>query len=156
MTDFLVKRDDLRECRVAESEVPELEPGQALLRVETFGLTANNITYAVIGEMMSYWDFFPAEDGWGRVPMWGFAGVERSEAEGVEPGTRLYGYLPPSSHLVVSPRAPTRAGSLTLRRIGRRCPPCTSAIWRPRPTPSTGRTPRRCRCCCARSSSPRS
>ena len=73
MSDFLVKLGDLRECRVAASELPELEPGQALLRVETFGLTANNITYAVLGEMMSYWDFFPAEDGWGRVPMWGFA-----------------------------------------------------------------------------------
>ena len=35
--------------------------------------------------------------------MWGFAEVERSEAEGVDPGTRLYGYLPPSSHLVVTP-----------------------------------------------------
>src|SRR6266508_4732307 len=103
MTDFLVKRDELRECRVAESEVPEIEPGQALLRVETFGLTANNITYAVFGEMMSYWDFFPAEDGWGRVPMWGFAEVERSEAKAVETGTRMYGYLPPSSHLVVRP-----------------------------------------------------
>ena len=91
MTDFLVKPGDLRECRVAESEVPELEAGQALLRVETFGLTANNITYGVFGEMMSYWDFFPAEDGWGRVPMWGFAEVERSEVDGVEPGTRLYG-----------------------------------------------------------------
>src|SRR6266540_904875 len=105
MTDFLVKRDELRECRVAESEVPEIEPGQALLRVETFGLTANNITYAVFGEMMSYWNFFPAEDGWGRVPMWGFAEVERSDAEGVEPGTRLYGYLPPSSHLALLPSA---------------------------------------------------
>jgi Protein of unknown function (DUF2855) len=103
MTDFLVKRDDLRQCRIAESDVPELDPGQALLRVDTFGLTANNITYAVMGEAMSYWDFFPAEDGWGRVPMWGFAKVERSEAEGVDPGARLYGYLPPSSHLVVTP-----------------------------------------------------
>jgi hypothetical protein len=103
MTDFLVKRDDLRECRIAEGDAPELEAGQALLRVKTFGLTANNITYAVMGEAMSYWDFFPAQDGWGRVPMWGFAEVERSEAEGVEPGTRIYGYLPPSSHLVVTP-----------------------------------------------------
>jgi hypothetical protein len=103
MTDFLVKRDDLRECRIAESGVAELGPGQALLRVDSFGLTANNITYAVFGEAMSYWSFFPADDGWGRVPMWGFAEVEQSEAEGVEPGARLYGYLPPSSHLVVVP-----------------------------------------------------
>jgi hypothetical protein len=103
ITDFLVKRDDFRECRIAESEMAELAPGQALLRVDSFGLTANNVTYAVFGETMSYWDFFPATDGWGRVPMWGFAEVERSEAEGVEPGARLYGYLPPSSHLVVTP-----------------------------------------------------
>jgi hypothetical protein len=103
MTSFLVKRDDLHECRIAESEVPELRNGQALLLVDRFGLTANNVTYAVFGETMSYWDFFPADDGWGRVPMWGFADVEQSEAEGVEPGARLYGYLPPSSHLVVMP-----------------------------------------------------
>jgi hypothetical protein len=103
MTDFLVKRDDLRECRVVKSPPPDVGPGQALLRVERFGLTANNITYAVMGEAMSYWDFFPAEEGWGRVPMWGFAEVERSEVEGVEVGTRVYGYLPPSSHLLVTP-----------------------------------------------------
>ncbi len=103
MSDFLVKRDDLRVCRIAESGSPEIEPGQALLRVDAFGLTANNVTYAVMGEAMSYWDFFPAEDGWGRLPMWGFADVERSEAEGVEIGTRVYGYLPSSSYLVVTP-----------------------------------------------------
>lgn len=105
MTDFLVKRDDLRQCRVAESAAPEPGPGQALLRVETFGMTSNNVTYAVFGEAMSYWDFFPAEDGWGLLPTWGFAEVERSEAEGVEPGTRLYGYLPAASHLLVTPAA---------------------------------------------------
>jgi hypothetical protein len=105
MSDFLVRRDELRECRIAESEPPAVGPGQALLRVDSFGLTANNVTYAVMGEAMSYWDFFPAEDGWGRVPMWGFAEVEASEAEGVETGTRVYGYLPPSSHLLVTPKS---------------------------------------------------
>ena len=110
MSDFLVRRDDLRECRIAESEPPELDNGEALLRVDRFGLTANNVTYAVMGEAMSYWKFFPAAHGWGRVPMWGFAEVERSEADGVEEGTRLYGYLPPSSHLVVTPGDADRRG----------------------------------------------
>jgi hypothetical protein len=110
MTDFLVKRDDLRECRVVESGAPEIEAGQALLRVDSFGLTANNVTYAVLGDAMSYWDFFPAPDGWGRVPTWGFAEVERSDAENVEEGTRLYGYLPPSSHLVVTPTGASASG----------------------------------------------
>jgi Protein of unknown function (DUF2855) len=103
MNDFLVRRSDLRDCRVMESAVPELGPGQALLRVDRFGLTANNVTYAVLGEMMSYWDFFPAENGWGHVPMWGFAEVERSTAQEIEPGMRLYGYLPPTSYLAVTP-----------------------------------------------------
>jgi hypothetical protein len=104
VADFLVKRDDLRQTRLAGAEPPAPEPGEALLRVERFGMTANNVTYAVMGEAMSYWDFFPsAEEGWGRVPVWGFARVERSEADGVEPGARLYGYLPPSDHLLVRP-----------------------------------------------------
>ncbi len=110
MSEFLVKRDDLRQCRVAESEPLAVEPGQALLRIDSFGLTANNVTYAVMGEAMSYWDFFPAEDGWGRVPMWGFAEIERSEAEGVEEGTRVYGYIPPSSHLLVTPTSINEKG----------------------------------------------
>ena len=103
MTDFLIKRDDLHSCRTAESERLAVGPGEALLRVDRFGLTANNVTYAVMGEAMSYWDFFPAEEGWGRMPVWGFATVERSEAEGVEVGTRVYGYLPPSSQLLTVP-----------------------------------------------------
>jgi len=110
VSDFLVKRDALRECRVADSEPAAVGSGQALLRVDVFGLTANNVTYAVMGEAMSYWDFFPAEEGWGRVPMWGFAEVEQSQVEGVEPGTRVYGYLPPSSHLLVTPVSVSEQG----------------------------------------------
>jgi hypothetical protein len=110
MSDFLVRRADLHECRIADAAPPRPGPGQALLRVDTFGLTANNVTYAVMGEAMRYWDFFPAAEGWGRAPVWGFAEVEASATEGVEPGTRLYGYLPPSSHLLVEPVAVERAG----------------------------------------------
>lgn len=101
--DFLVKRDELHECRLAELETGPLEPGQALLRVDAFGLTTNNITYAVFGEAMSYWDFFPAEEGWGRVPVWGFAEVETAGDTGLEEGARIFGYFPPSSWTVVMP-----------------------------------------------------
>ena len=110
MTDFMVRRDDLRQCRIVDSPAPDPEAGQAVLRVDSVGLTTNNLTYALLGDSMSYWKFFPAEDGWGRVPMWGFAEVERSDAEGVAPGTRLYGYLPPSSHLLVTPADAGEAG----------------------------------------------
>jgi hypothetical protein len=105
VADFLVDRKDIRKTRTEDSEPPELDEGQALLDIDRFGLTANNVTYAVFGDAMSYWDFFPAPEGWGRVPVWGFAAVSESRAEGLETGTRVYGYLPPSSHLAVTPAA---------------------------------------------------
>jgi hypothetical protein len=107
--DFLVAKDDLHSCRFLDGDPPELDPGQALLEVERFGLSANNITYAKFGEAMSYWSFFPAEEGWGRVPVWGFARVGSSRYDGLEVGARVFGYLPPSSELVVeSARADAR------------------------------------------------
>lgn len=104
---LLFNRNDLTDTTLAEGSAPEPSDGQVLLRVDRVGMTANNVTYAVFGDAMHYWDFFPAEplDGvpQGRVPLWGFAEVERSNVRGVEEGTRLYGYLPTSSHLVVEP-----------------------------------------------------
>ncbi len=119
MSDFLIRRDDLRSCRVEDSPAPEPAAGEALLRVDSFGLSANNVTYAVFGEAMSYWEFFPAPEGWGRMPVWGFAEVERSEAAGLEPGTRLFGYLPPSSRLVIEP-SPAGEGRFVDRSAHRR------------------------------------
>src|SRR5581483_8964442 len=101
--DFLISTGDLRECRAEQGEAPAPAEGEAVLTVERFGLTANNITYAKFGEAMSYWKFFPAPEGWGRMPVWGFATVAESRAEGLPEGTRLYGYLPPSSELLVVP-----------------------------------------------------
>jgi hypothetical protein len=101
--DFLIARGDLHETRFEDTPAAAPDPGQAVLSVDRFGLTSNNITYAAFGEAMSYWNFFPAPDGWGRMPVWGFATVAESRAEGLEEGTRIYGYLPPSSELVVTP-----------------------------------------------------
>ena len=110
--DFQVRRDDLRTTRLCDVPSAQLEPepGQALLRVDHFAFTANNITYAVAGDMLSYWNFFPAERGWGRVPVWGFADVVASRCDGVREGARLYGYYPMSTHLVVQPVQANDAG----------------------------------------------
>ncbi|MBU1288072.1 MAG: DUF2855 family protein [Alphaproteobacteria bacterium] len=102
--DYLIKRDDLRDCHWADAQVEELADGMARLRVEAFALTANNVTYASFGEAMQYWNFFPASDpAYGRVPVWGFATVIESKAAGVEPGARVYGYLPISDTFDVQP-----------------------------------------------------
>ena len=101
--DFLVAKDDLHRCRFLDAPAPDLEPGQALLEVSAFGLSANNITYAMFGQAMSYWSFFPADEGWGRIPVWGFAEVGGTRNDALEVGTRVYGYLAPSTSLVVAP-----------------------------------------------------
>jgi hypothetical protein len=103
---LLVKRDNLRETRIEDAPddaVRPLERGQARLRIEHFALTANNISYAVSGDALKYWQFFPAPQGWGCVPVWGFATVAESACEGVTVGERVYGYLPMATHLVVQP-----------------------------------------------------
>ena len=98
-----VDRSDLADTRRIHTPVPDLAAGEALLRVEKVGLTANNVTYAVLGETFRYWEFFPTEPGRGVVPLWGFAEIVDSRADGLARGGRVYGYLPSGSHLVVRP-----------------------------------------------------
>ncbi|HEX7135837.1 MAG TPA: DUF2855 family protein [Iamia sp.] len=102
--DLLVDRSDLTHTELVEVPTPTPGAGEVVLRVDRVGMTANNVTYAVFGDAMKYWDFFPATDpAFGRVPLWGFADVEASTVPEIAEGTRLYGYLPTSSHLVVQP-----------------------------------------------------
>jgi hypothetical protein len=110
ITDFLIDRGELGNTRVSARPVPELAEGEILLELERFGFSANNITYATLGDAMGYWRFFPAEDGWGSVPVWGHAIVRDSCCVGVEVGYRYFGYYPLSTHLVAQPIKTTPAG----------------------------------------------
>jgi hypothetical protein len=102
--DFELRRNDLHDSRFIAGDPPSPGAGEALLRIESFGLTSNNITYAVLGEAMNYWSFFPASDPeWGKLNVWGYAHVEESRHPDLAEGTRIYGYLPCASHLVVVP-----------------------------------------------------
>lgn len=100
--DMLVARDDLRRTRIVASEAAQrdLDDGEALLAVESFALTANNVTYGALGDAFGYWKFFPAPEGWGRIPAWGFASVVRSKSPDAPEGMRLFGYWPMSTHVV--------------------------------------------------------
>jgi len=110
--DFVVKRDDLRQCAVEPGRASDetvLEPGQVLIRVDRFAFTANNVTYGAVGEMIGYWNFFPAGTGWGRIPVWGFGDVVASRHDALPVGERIYGYLPMSTHVVLQPDQVTPA-----------------------------------------------
>ncbi len=109
-----VDRSDLHRTRIDDTEPVPLEPGQARLRIDSFALTSNNVTYGAFGDAMGYWNFFPAEDGWGRIPVWGFADVVESQADAVEPGVRVYGYFPMGDELVVTPGRADQRGFVDL------------------------------------------
>lgn len=108
MSEFQVKRRRFTESRIVESDArPDIADGEILTRIERFAFTANNITYAVAGDMLGYWQFFAPQDDaaneWGLIPVWGFAEVVESRAQGVAPGERLFGYFPPAHFLKMQP-----------------------------------------------------
>jgi hypothetical protein len=110
MRELQISKKDLRETRIADVALPALPDGAVRLKLDLFALTANNITYAAMGEgMLGYWDFFPGPEGWGRVPVWGFADVVQSNAPAIAEGARYYGYYPISEVFDASP-AVTQAG----------------------------------------------
>ena len=97
-----VQRSDIRNTRIARAEQPALGEGQIRVAIDRFALTANNVTYAVAGDMIGYWQFYPGEGDWGHVPVWGLADVVESAHPDIAPGERLYGFYPMASHTVLT------------------------------------------------------
>lgn len=98
-----VARTAIIEATLDDIALPTLGPGEALLKIQQFAITANNVTYAAIGEAFGYWDFFPAIAGRGIVPVWGHAIVIDAGDTQLTTGERIFGYLPMATHLVVQP-----------------------------------------------------
>lgn len=110
---YHTNKTDISTTKFATVPVPDpVVEGDILLEIEKFALTANNITYAVMGDTIGYWSFFPAPEPWGIVPVWGVGKVIASASEQIQIGERLYGFLPCASHLVLSP-GKIRAHSFT-------------------------------------------
>ena len=112
-TDFVVARNDLQQCKVIETQLPDAAalPDEALLvKVTRFAFTANNITYAVLGDHLKYWQLFPAPEGFGNVPVWGFGEVIASKHPGIAVGETLFGYFPMATHLVIEAADVSKTG----------------------------------------------
>lgn len=105
-----VRRNAITETRIMGGPLPELGDGEVRLKIESFSVTANNVTYAVAGDAFGYWNFFPGEGEWGVVPMWGHAVVTESRHPDIAVGERVYGYLPMAEHLDVLPANVTPGG----------------------------------------------
>lgn len=102
VTTLEVRKDKWSETRIVrEPLATQLAEGEVLLRVDRFALTANNISYAGAGDLLGYWGFFPAEEGWGRIPAMGWGEVIASSHPGIKIGERVWGFFPFSTHLKI-------------------------------------------------------
>ena len=100
---FEVDKEQLSKTRLSKLAEDSLPDGTVRVAVERFALTANNVTYGVVGERIGYWRFYPADENWGVVPVWGFGKIVDSRCAGVDVGERLYGFFPTASHCDLMP-----------------------------------------------------
>ena len=127
MRELHINKRDIRDTKLVDVAQAPLAPGAARLKLDLFALTSNNVTYATMGEgMLAYWDFFPAPEGFGKVPVWGFGTVTESNASDIAVGSRFYCYYPLAEALDVIPKrtatgfidtAPHRAAKAALYNV---------------------------------------
>lgn len=120
MQEFQTNKEDITQHRLQETSVNTIGDNEVLVKVDRFAFTANNITYAVMGNQLKYWQFFPPHGDnhsdnsdeaqkWGLIPVWGFADVIESNSNELPIGERLFGYFPPANELVIKPTRVTPA-----------------------------------------------
>lgn len=111
---LLVSRRDPGRAQVITAESEPLPPGALRLRIDRFGLTTNNVTYAAIGDAFHYFKFFPApaalQGEWAGLPVWGFATVVESQAPGIAAGAGVYGFFPAAAYATLIPARDTPTG----------------------------------------------
>ncbi|MGB6230980.1 MAG: DUF2855 family protein [Litorimonas sp.] len=109
MKTLLVNRTDPADITLATLDAPPLDDGEVRIGIDSFALTANNVTYMIFGDQIGYWRYFDpqaygyGEEGQGRMPVWGFGTVVESRSDAVPSGTEVYGFFPVADELVVTP-----------------------------------------------------
>jgi hypothetical protein len=109
MKTLLVNRADPADITLLNLDAPPVSDGEVRMSIDSFALTANNVTYMIFGDQIGYWHYFNpkaygfGEDHQGRMPVWGFATVTESKSDDVPVGTEVYGFLPVADEIVVKP-----------------------------------------------------
>lgn len=119
----VLRKDDFSQQTLrtlpASTPLDELPPFSVRVRSTIIALTVNNLSYAIGGDMLHWWDTYPVppslpapyndRNQYGIVGAWGFATVLESSIKSLVPGTLLRGYLPVSTLPTVLQLAPAGA-----------------------------------------------
>ena len=106
---LLVNRNDFADVALVTMEASPLADGSIRVSIGPWALTANNITYMAVGDMIGYWKYFEPKDyginmdGFGRMPVWGYAEVTESKCAEVAVGTVVYGFFPIAQSFDLTP-----------------------------------------------------
>lgn len=152
--EFQVRKTDLHQTRWQKAPTAELPEGAVRVHVDSFALTSNNITYAAFGKAMSYWEFYPVDEAWGAIPVWGFATVVQSRCAEVPVGERFYGYYPMASLAVLQPTRVSGTGFMDGSAHRANLHAVYNQYTRAPLTRSIPPTRKACRPCCAPCSLP--
>ncbi|KAL3471151.1 hypothetical protein BJX99DRAFT_238024 [Aspergillus californicus] len=108
----VVSKSDNRQHATFQIPAPTepLKPSSVRVRTSLLGLTTNNLTYALAGASLHWWDAYPVpstapapyndQSKWGIVPAWGLSTVIESTIPEIQPGTVFFGFWPTSNHAV--------------------------------------------------------
>ncbi|HVF92902.1 MAG TPA: DUF2855 family protein, partial [Sphingomonas sp.] len=124
-----IDRDDITKAALVDLPEAPLPPEGIEVSVDLFAITANNVTYAALGKPtgllgpdVGYWDFFADRAAPGRLPIWGFATVTRSDVTEIAVGDAFYGYWPMASHAVLVPGRISPTGFVDIEERRQRLP----------------------------------
>ena len=87
---------------MATSNCAALQPGEVRLTIDRFALTSNNISYALSGDFLDYWGFFPAAEGWGRLPAMGYGVVSETANPDIAIVGRYFAFFSLGNKKIVS------------------------------------------------------
>ena len=108
-TTLCVDRNDFEKLTPIQRELGPIKDDHIRVRLTSFALTANNITYMATGDLIGYWNFFDPKaygidgENLGRMPVWGFADITESRVDGLTIGARIYGFFPPTDYFDMQP-----------------------------------------------------
>ena len=110
MQTLLVNKTDFGDVSIVNYAEGDLADGQIRVDIESFALTANNVTYMVTGDQIGYWSVFDPnaydltqDKRQGRMPVWGYGRVRESRFPGIEAGAELYGFFPIANSMDMQP-----------------------------------------------------
>lgn len=111
-TTFEVNKKTFNEYQYCQQKLPnELPENNIVIAIDKFALTANNISYAVMGDFLGYWQFFSAsQPQLGRIPVMGYGTVVKSNHTDIKEGERVWGFFPMASHLTIEAGKVSKAG----------------------------------------------